>query len=150
MTCGACQYQCPVFIEHIPALQDMRRFLMMNEANMPETAAQTLHADRAAGPSRGAARRSRARRGWKALEVPTFDGTQEYLYWVGCSGALVDRNIPMTQCGRAAAYGGGHQLRRASATTRPATATRRGGWATSILYQMQAQATDRDASTRRA
>ena len=42
VTCGACQYQCPVFIEHIPALQDMRRFLTMNEANMPETAAATL------------------------------------------------------------------------------------------------------------
>jgi len=33
----------------------------------------------------------------EGLEVPAFDGTQEYLYWVGCSGALVDRNIPITR-----------------------------------------------------
>jgi ferredoxin len=39
VNCGACQYECPVFIEHVPALMDMRRFLVMDEANMPETAA---------------------------------------------------------------------------------------------------------------
>jgi len=33
----------------------------------------------------------------EGLDVPAFDGTQEYLYWVGCSGALVDRNIPITR-----------------------------------------------------
>jgi Fe-S oxidoreductase len=33
----------------------------------------------------------------EGLDVPTFDGTQEYLYWVGCSGAMVDRNIPITR-----------------------------------------------------
>jgi Fe-S oxidoreductase len=31
------------------------------------------------------------------LDVPAFDGSQEYLYWVGCSGALVERNIPITR-----------------------------------------------------
>ena len=30
-------------------------------------------------------------------DVPIFDGTQEYLYWVGCSGSLVERNLPITQ-----------------------------------------------------
>ncbi len=29
--------------------------------------------------------------------MPIFDGSQEYLYWVGCSGALVERNVPITQ-----------------------------------------------------
>jgi Fe-S oxidoreductase len=33
----------------------------------------------------------------EGLEVPLFDGSQEYLLWVGCSGALADRNIPVTQ-----------------------------------------------------
>ncbi len=96
VTCGACQYQCPVFIEHIPALQDMRRFLTMNEANMPETAAATLmQIEQRGHPWRGT---PYTRTSWMdGLEVPTFDGSQEYLYWVGCSGALVDRNIPITR-----------------------------------------------------
>jgi Fe-S oxidoreductase len=33
----------------------------------------------------------------EGLNVPEFDGTQEYLYWVGCSGALVERNVPITR-----------------------------------------------------
>ena len=96
VTCGACQYQCPVFIEHIPALQDMRRFLTLNEANMPETAAQTLQQIEQRGhPWRGT---QFTRTSWMdGLDVPMFDGSQEYLYWVGCSGALVDRNIPTTR-----------------------------------------------------
>ena len=60
VTCGACQYQCPVFIEHVPALQDMRRFLTMNEANMPETAAATLMQ----GDDPSAPFRSRFQRMW--------------------------------------------------------------------------------------
>jgi len=96
VTCGACQYQCPVFIEHVPALQDMRRFLTMNEANMPETAAATLmQIEQRGHPWRGT---PYTRTSWmEGLEVPIFDGSQEYLYWVGCSGALVDRNIPITR-----------------------------------------------------
>ncbi|MDP9236261.1 MAG: heterodisulfide reductase-related iron-sulfur binding cluster [Chloroflexota bacterium] len=96
VTCGACQYQCPVFIEHVPALQDMRRFLTMNEANMPETATQTLtQLEQRGHPWRGT---PHTRTSWmEGLDIPTFDGTQKYLYWVGCSGALVDRNIPITR-----------------------------------------------------
>jgi Fe-S oxidoreductase len=96
VTCGACQYQCPVFIEHVPALQDMRRFLTMNEANMPETAAQTLmQLEQRGHPWRGT---PYTRTSWmEGLDVPTFDGSKKYLYWVGCSGALVDRNIPTTR-----------------------------------------------------
>ena len=96
VTCGACQEQCPVFIEHVPALQDMRRFLTMNEANMPETALATLQQIEQRGhPWRGA---QFSRTAWmEGLDIPTFDGTQKYLYWVGCSGAMVERNIPVTR-----------------------------------------------------
>jgi Fe-S oxidoreductase len=96
VTCGACQYQCPVFIEHIPFLQDMRRFLTMNEANMPETAAATLmQIEQRGHPWRGT---QFTRSSWmEGIDVPTFDGSQKYLYWVGCSGAMVDRNIPITR-----------------------------------------------------
>ncbi len=98
VNCGACQYQCPVFIEHIPALTDMRRFLVMDEAKMPETAASTLmQLEQRGHPWPGAAF---TRTSWMEeldFEVPKFDGSQEYLYWVGCTGALVERNMKVTQ-----------------------------------------------------
>ena len=98
VNCGACQEQCPVFIEHVPALTDMRRFLVMDEANMPETAASTLmQLEQRGHPWPGAAF---TRTSWMEdmeIEVPKFDGSQEYLFWVGCTGALVERNIKVTQ-----------------------------------------------------
>ncbi len=96
VTCGACMFQCPVFIEHIPAIMDMRRYLVMNEANMPETAAATLmQLEQRNHPWRGT---QFTRTDWmEGRDIPAFDGSQEYLYWVGCTGALVDRNIPITQ-----------------------------------------------------
>jgi Fe-S oxidoreductase len=98
VNCGACQYQCPVFIEHIPALTDMRRFLVMDEANMPETAASTLmQLEQRGHPWPGAAF---TRTSWMDeldFEVKKFDGKQEYLFWVGCTGALVERNMKVTQ-----------------------------------------------------
>jgi Fe-S oxidoreductase len=98
VTCGACQEQCPVFIEHISEIMEMRRFLVMNEANMPELAAATLmQLEQRGHPWRGT---TLTRTSWMedmGVEVPRFDGRQEYLYWVGCSGALVERNLPVTQ-----------------------------------------------------
>jgi Fe-S oxidoreductase len=98
VTCGACQEQCPVFIEHISEIMDMRRFLVMNEANMPELAAATLmQLEQRGHPWRGT---TLTRTSWMedmGVEIPRFDGRQEYLYWVGCSGALVERNLPVTQ-----------------------------------------------------
>jgi Fe-S oxidoreductase len=98
VNCGACQQQCPVFIEHIPALMDMRRFLVMDEANMPETAAGTLmQLEQRGHPWRGT---PLTRSSWMEqmeFDIPTFDGKQEYLFWVGCTGALVERNVKVTQ-----------------------------------------------------
>jgi Fe-S oxidoreductase len=98
VTCGACQEQCPVFIEHISEIMEMRRFLVMNEANMPELAQTTLmQIEQRGHPWRGTVL---TRTSWMedmGAEVPLFTGEQEYLYWVGCSGALVERNLPVTQ-----------------------------------------------------
>ncbi|MCH8065508.1 MAG: 4Fe-4S dicluster domain-containing protein [Chloroflexi bacterium] len=98
VSCGACQYQCPVYIEHVPALMDMRRFLVMDEANMPETAASTLkQLEQRGHPWPGAAF---TRTSWMEemeFEIPKFDGSQEYLFWVGCTGAMVERNVKVTQ-----------------------------------------------------
>jgi Fe-S oxidoreductase len=63
---------------------------------MPPTAQAVLTQIETRGhPWRGTAL---TRTSWmEGLDVPTFDGTQEYLYWAGCSGALVERNIPITR-----------------------------------------------------
>jgi Fe-S oxidoreductase len=98
VNCGACQEQCPVFIEHVPALMDMRRYLVMDEANMPETAAATLmQLEQRGHPWRGT---PLTRTSWMEqmeFEIPRFNGKQEYLFWVGCTGALVERNVKVTQ-----------------------------------------------------
>jgi len=97
LTCGACQEECPVFIEHIPAIMDVRRFLVMDEARMPETAQATLmQLEQRGHPWRGT---QLTRTTWieDMGDVPMFDGTQEYLFWVGCTGALVERNVKITK-----------------------------------------------------
>jgi Fe-S oxidoreductase/nitrate reductase gamma subunit len=96
VTCGACETQCPVFIEHIGKLQDMRRYLVMVEGEMPPTAqAVLMQLEQRGHPWRGT---TLTRTSWmEGLDIPAFTGEQEYLYWVGCSGALVDRNVPITR-----------------------------------------------------
>ncbi|MGQ9572567.1 MAG: heterodisulfide reductase-related iron-sulfur binding cluster [Dehalococcoidia bacterium] len=97
LTCGACQYQCPVFIEHIQAIMDVRRYLVMDEARMPETAQATLmQLEQRGHPWRGT---PLGRTTWieEMGDVPMFDGSQEYLFWVGCTGALSERNVLTTK-----------------------------------------------------
>jgi Fe-S oxidoreductase/nitrate reductase gamma subunit len=97
LTCGACEMQCPFFIEHIPKLIGMRRYLVMDEARMPETAQATLmQLEQRGHPWRGT---PLGRTSWieEMGDVPLFDGSQEYLFWVGCSGALSERNVLITK-----------------------------------------------------
>ncbi len=100
-TCGACVQECPVLIEHVPSIVDMRRYLVMEQARVPATAQAALqNIEQRGHPWRGT---QFTRTTWieqlqeKGMDVPMFDGSQEYLYWVGCSGALVERNVPITQ-----------------------------------------------------
>jgi len=96
-TCGACVEECPVMIEHVPTIVDMRRYLVMDEARLPQTAQAALQNMEVRGhPWSGTALE---RTTWMdgLGDVPIYDGTQEYLYWVGCSGSLVERNLPITQ-----------------------------------------------------
>jgi Fe-S oxidoreductase len=101
VTCGACMEECPVFIEHVPTIMDMRRYLVMEQTKMPETARSTLEQIEQRGhPWRGT---QLTRTTWieemaaEGVTVPIFDGTQEYLYWVGCTGALQERNVKVTK-----------------------------------------------------
>ncbi|MGH2584624.1 MAG: (Fe-S)-binding protein, partial [Dehalococcoidia bacterium] len=95
-TCGACMQECPVYIEHVPSIVDMRRWLVLDKAEVPETAMAALqNIEQRGHPWRGS---PFTRTDWMdSMEVPQYDGSQEYLYWVGCTGALVDRAIKITQ-----------------------------------------------------
>jgi ferredoxin len=91
----------PVMIEHVPTIVDMRRYLVMEKASVPPTAQAALqNIEQRGHPWRGT---QLTRETWieqlaaNGINVPIFDGTQEYLYCVGCSGALVERNVPITQ-----------------------------------------------------
>jgi len=75
----------------------MRRYLVMDEARIPAPAQAALENLEVRGhPWRGT---TLERTTWmEGLgDVPIFDGSQEYLYWVGCSGSLVERNLPVTR-----------------------------------------------------
>ncbi len=101
-TCGACVEQCPVDIEHVDHIIDMRRYQMLVESAFPEEAEVAMRGLEHAGDPWG--RGQRARMEWAEqldFEVPFFgtDGTEEdgkiaadidYVYWVGCAGALDD------------------------------------------------------------
>ena len=93
-TCGACVEQCPVDIEHVDHIVDMRRYQVLIESSFPSEAAVMLRNLESKGNPWGAPPASRT--DWtKTLdfEVPLFTSGQEYeyLFWVGCAGAFDDR-----------------------------------------------------------
>jgi Fe-S oxidoreductase len=93
-TCGACHFECPVFIEPIPKIVEMRRYLVMEEANFPETMQLALKGMEDRGhPFRGA---QAGRMDWaQGLDVPVAGqgdgGPPDLLYWVGCAAAFDER-----------------------------------------------------------
>ncbi|MCX4549806.1 (Fe-S)-binding protein [Streptomyces sp. NBC_01387] len=97
-TCGACVEQCPVDIEHIDHIVDMRRYQVMIESAFPSEAGTMLKNLEKKGNPWGLAKKQRVE--WTKevdFEVPIVGKTiedlteVEYLYWVGCAGALEDR-----------------------------------------------------------
>ncbi len=92
-TCAACVEACPVSIEQMPKIVDTRRYLVMEDAAFPETMQQALTSLETRGhPLRGTAF---SRVDWmQGLPIVTAAEAQdaEVLLWVGCGGALVERN----------------------------------------------------------
>ena len=92
-TCGGCVQECPVFIEHIDKIVDMRRYLVLTESKFPAEA-QTLftNLERQGNPW-GQARQARAE--WAAsMGVKTVDEDPgaDVIYWVGCAAIYDGRN----------------------------------------------------------
>ncbi|MEV5298968.1 (Fe-S)-binding protein [Amycolatopsis methanolica] len=94
-TCGACVEQCPVDIEHVDHIVDMRRYQVMIESNFPtELNGMFKNLENKGNPW---GQNAKDRMAWAEdldFEVPVFDGElgdTEYLFWVGCAGAFEDR-----------------------------------------------------------
>ncbi|MFX0593096.1 (Fe-S)-binding protein [Melissospora conviva] len=99
-TCGACVEQCPVDIEHVDHIVDMRRYQVMIESSFPAEAGVMLRNLENKGNPWGAPQNTRE--DWtKGLdfEVPRVGEVEdfEYLFWVGCAGAFEDRAKKTTQ-----------------------------------------------------
>jgi Fe-S oxidoreductase len=92
-TCGACVEHCPVFIEHVDTLQDMRRHLTMDRAEVSAEVAKTLENMENIGNPWGLPQQNRTR-WYQDLDVPLMSDKKEaeYLYWVGCAAALDAKN----------------------------------------------------------
>ncbi len=92
-TCGACMEACPVFIEQAPKIVDMRRYLVMEESDFPDTMQEAITSLESRGhPFRGT---QSSRVDWAdGLNVRTIAEARdaEVLLWVGCGGALIERN----------------------------------------------------------
>ncbi|GLW29002.1 (Fe-S)-binding protein [Actinoplanes regularis] len=104
VTCGACVEQCPVDIEHVDHIVDIRRYQVLIESQFPKEANVLLRNLERAGDPWG--RGANARLEWTAglpFEVRVFGAggeerlpdDVEYLFWVGCAGAL-DENAKRT------------------------------------------------------
>jgi Fe-S oxidoreductase/nitrate reductase gamma subunit len=97
-TCAACVEACPVSIEQMPKIVDLRRFLVMEEAEFPQTMQDAVSSLESRGHPFKGTRFSRA--DWsEGLDIPLADDPKEadVLLWVGCGGALVERNQRITQ-----------------------------------------------------
>jgi Fe-S oxidoreductase len=95
-TCGSCVEQCPVDIEHVDAIIDMRRYEVLMESRFPSEASLLLRNMENQGDPWGLGASKRTEwLGALDFEVPIVDGVipedVEYLYWVGCAGALDER-----------------------------------------------------------
>ncbi|MGH9302973.1 MAG: (Fe-S)-binding protein [Acidimicrobiales bacterium] len=101
-TCGACVEECPVDIEHVDTILDMRRYEVLIESRFPSEGGLMLRNIENRGDPWGLGQSQRL--AWAKdldFEVPVVSGEIapdiEYLFWVGCAGALDERARKTTQ-----------------------------------------------------
>ncbi|MGH9070815.1 MAG: (Fe-S)-binding protein [Acidimicrobiales bacterium] len=101
-TCGACVTECPVDIEHVDTIVDLRRYEVMMESRFPPEATSMLRNVESRGDPWGLGRGHRLE--WTTdlgFAVPIIQDTipeeVEYLFWVGCAGALDERATKATR-----------------------------------------------------
>ena len=99
-TCRACEQVCPVDIEILDKILDMRRYLALMEADFPSQLGSAFISMENSSNPYGMSQQERA--AWtKEVDFPVKilgepGVTAEYLYWVGCAGSFDDRNRKVT------------------------------------------------------
>ncbi|MGY1838841.1 MULTISPECIES: (Fe-S)-binding protein [unclassified Modestobacter] len=101
-SCGACVEQCPVDIEHVDHIMDMRRYQVLIESSFPSEAGVMMRNLENRGNPWGMG--GNVREDWMKdldFEVRQVEGAidddVEYLFWVGCAGAIDDRAKKVTK-----------------------------------------------------
>jgi Fe-S oxidoreductase len=84
-TCGACEFQCPVGIEHLPILVGLRRGAVNTGAWEDEHGSKLFLALERGSNALGISPTERDKFIQKQ-QLPLFDGMQEYCLWLGCMG----------------------------------------------------------------
>src|SRR5881409_931532 len=96
--CRACEEACPVMIEYVDKIVDMRRHLVQEEARFPAELTRTFKGMETQSNPWGIGAEKRF--AWAdGLGIPTLADkpAAEYLYYVGCAGSFDDRNKKTTQ-----------------------------------------------------
>ncbi len=96
--CRACEEACPVMIEYVDKIVDMRRHLVQEEARFPPELTRVFKGMESQSNPWGIGAEKRF--DWaEGLGIPTLADhpNAEYLYYVGCAGAFDDRNKKTTQ-----------------------------------------------------
>lgn len=90
-SCGACMEVCPVYIEHVPKIVDMRRELVQVQAKFPEELLNLFENTEQRSNPWGIAPSDRAKWAANIDAQPFEEGKTEYLFYVGCAGAFDSR-----------------------------------------------------------
>ncbi len=100
-TCRACDEICPVNIEILDKILDMRRYLSLMESNFPTMLGNAYRSMENSSNPWGISQTERADWVEDIEGVTVLDGSDplesEYLYWVGCAGSFDDKNKKVTQ-----------------------------------------------------
>ncbi len=97
-TCMACVRACPVAIDQLGTIIDLRRYLTLSEGSVQPSAAAAMNSMERQGNPYGLPRADRLK--WaEGLDVPTAEAGEEYevLYWVGCAGSYDQRAQKITR-----------------------------------------------------
>ena len=144
VTCGACVRECPVDIEHIDTIVDLRRNLVMAESRFPQEAGAMLRGVENQENPWG--QPASARLDWtKDVEVRVLqegDPAPEVLFWVGCAGAFDERAQQTTRSVVRLLQAAGVDVA-VLGRERSAPAIPPGGWATSTCSRCSPSRTSR-------
>lgn len=92
-TCGACEEECPVFIEYVDKMVEMRRHLVMMESRFPPEIDKVFRNMEIYEDVWGMGLAQRTDWAWELnMKIIQENGDVDLIYWVGCAGAFDERN----------------------------------------------------------